>query len=177
MENDPKSWLERVAVGVLVLDAEGREARRTARVEVLVAATVLADPARLARRAGSLAERCQAVGEEESETFEPIRGQGSGVKLTAAPLPDGGAVISFAPMGASDQVEERVRQFVGEVAHDLRTPLTSILGASDLLLSGRIGEPDERHKKLLTIVGEGGEKLSDLLTNLATRFLGEEVRS
>jgi signal transduction histidine kinase len=78
------------------------------------------------------------------------------------------------PLEVSAQVNDRVRQFVAHMTHDLRTPLTSILGASDLLLSGRVGEPDERHAKLLRIVGEGTQRMASLLSEISARFVAAE---
>ena len=163
-------------VGVLVLDGEGSEVHRSARVAGLLEGTALANPDRMRSRVAALAQRCQATGEMEVERFEPGTKAKTSVRLSAAALPGGGTVIMLEPVGASEFVDDRVRQFISQVTHDLRTPLTSVLGASDLLLSGRIGEPDERHKKLLRIVGEGTQKMAALLSDLAVRFLESEAR-
>jgi signal transduction histidine kinase len=168
------SVLDRIAVGVIVLDPEGQEVYRTRRVDELIGGTQLADPSRLARRLAALAHRCPAGGAREEECFE---GGDAGVRASAAALPGGGAVVTLESMAPSDQVQQRVRQFVSHVTHDLRTPLTSIMGASDLLLSGRVGAVEERHAKLLRIVGEGSQRMASLLSELASRFVEPEVRS
>ena len=169
--------LDCVAAGILLLDEEGSELHRTSRVPGLIEGTGLADPERLTRCVSSLAQRCHASVETEVETFEPIGTGGTGVQLSAAPLPEGGTIVTFEPLPPSEHVTERVRQFITQVTHDLRTPLTSILGASDLLLSGRVGEPEERHRNLLRIIGDGTGKMSELLSDLTSRFLETEVRS
>jgi signal transduction histidine kinase len=171
-----KNLLDKLAMGVLVLDANGQEVYRTPRVEGLVSGTGLAEPERFVRRVASLVSRAQASGNDEVENFEAPEATG-GVRLTAAPLADGGSAVTFAPLTQSGDVEQRVRQFVSHVTHDLRTPLTSMLGASDLLLSGRIGEVDERHARLLRIVGEGTQRMAALLTEICEKYVEESEAS
>jgi signal transduction histidine kinase len=169
--------LEALSVGVAVVDAEGEIRLRNGWVERLVSATALADPARLVRRLSSLAQRCRASGDVEVESFEPTDARGAdGVRASARPLRDGGAVVTLEPMASSEEVEERVRRFVAQLIHDLRTPLTSILGSADLLLSGRVGTPDERHERLLKIVSEGTQRMATLLTELTRKYVDPEVR-
>lgn len=177
-EGEGSEFLDGLAVGIVLLNAEGEVRLRTAPVDRLVASTALADPARLMRRVSSLAERCQASGGRETESFEPVHGDhADGVRLSAAPVAAGGTVVTVEALRPSEAVEERVRQFVSQLTHDLRTPLTSILGASDLLLSGRVGTPEERHLRLLKIVNEGTQRMAALLTELAHKFVEPEVRT
>lgn len=166
---------DRLTVGVMVLGADGEVLRRNVQIEAVVAPTALADPNRLVRRIAALAQRCSEANAEQTENFEAIRPGGeAGVRATAVPLPEGGAVITFERLSNSADVDQRVQQFVGQITHDLRTPLTSILGASDLLLSGRVGVPDDRHLRLLKIVSEGTQRLAAQLSDLAQQFVEPE---
>jgi signal transduction histidine kinase len=166
--------LEHLAVGVLVTDDAGNEVLRNSRVDVLLEPTFLASRERLSRRLSSLAQRCQDGEATSSECFESTNGNAGGVRVSASSLADGGTLFTVEPLEISERVNERVRQFVAHMTHDLRTPLTSILGASDLLLSGRVGEPDERHAKLLRIVGEGTQRMASLLSEISARFVAPE---
>ena len=174
--NIDSSLLDRIAVGLIVLDGDGEMIFRTNRVDELVRDTQIADDARRANRIASLAQRCLAAGATEMESFEGCEG-GEGVMASATPNPDGGVVVTLESMGSSDAVQQRVRQFVSHVTHDLRTPLTSIMGASDLLLSGRVGALEDRHARLLKIVGEGTQRMASLLSELSSRFVEPEVGS
>ncbi len=167
--------LEHLAVGVLVHDARGEEEFRTSRVEGLLGGTMLSDPNRLARRLSSLAQQCRESGTPASEFFESTADAGDGVRLWASALSEGRTLFTVEPMEPSEKVNERVRQFVAHVTHDLRTPLTSLLGASDLLLSGRLGQPDEKHVRLLRIVNEGTQRMAALLNEITARFVNEQV--
>ena len=166
--------LEHLAVGVLVTDGAGNEVLRTSQVDALLEPTFLASRDRLSRRLSSLAQRCQDGEATSSECFESASGDTGGVRVSASSLSEGGTLFTVEPLEVSERVNERVRQFVALMTHDLRTPLTSILGASDLLLSGRVGEPDERHAKLLRIVGEGTQRMASLLSEISARFVATE---
>ena len=136
---------------------------------------MLSEPDRLARRLSSLAQRCREVGKPTSEFFESTAEAYYGVRLWASPLPEQGTLFTLEPMEPSAQVDERVHQFVAHVTHDLRTPLTSLLGASDLLLSGRLGQPDEKHAKLLGIINEATQRMADLINELTERFVKRQT--
>jgi len=60
---------------------------------------------------------------------------------------------------------EPVRALVSQLAHDLRNPLTSISGAAELLLSGRVGELVGAQQRLVKIVDDGTQKLATIIRN------------
>ena len=65
------------------------------------------------------------------------------------------------------QVSERRKQLLGSLAHELKTPMTSIIGYSDTLLHVRINE--EQQKKALTHINNECrrlERLSGKMMNL-----------
>lgn len=62
---------------------------------------------------------------------------------------------------------EPVRKLVGQLAHDLRSPLTSIAGAAELLLSGRVGPLPGVQEKLVKIVDDGASKMATIIQHAA----------
>lgn len=66
-----------------------------------------------------------------------------------------------------------VRKVFSQVNHDLRSPLTSIAGAAELLLSGRVGSVEGIQRKLVTIIEEGSKKMSAILARTKRRLAEE----
>ncbi|MDW8048944.1 MAG: PAS domain S-box protein [Nitrososphaerota archaeon] len=57
-------------------------------------------------------------------------------------------------------------QFISTATHEIRTPLVSIKGYTDLLLSGKLGEIPEKIRSLLTIVAKNTDRLLELTNEL-----------
>ncbi|MEM7311356.1 MAG: PAS domain-containing sensor histidine kinase [Planctomycetota bacterium] len=67
------------------------------------------------------------------------------------------------------QVEEARRakdQLLGNLAHEVRTPLTTIKGFVDLLARGHLGELEQRQAEALRTVSKNVERLTDLVANM-----------
>lgn len=62
---------------------------------------------------------------------------------------------------------DSVRRLISQLAHDLRSPLTSIAGAAELLLSGRVGELEGTQAKLIRIVDEGAGKMTSIIQGVS----------
>src|SRR5881628_1109853 len=64
------------------------------------------------------------------------------------------------------QMEETKREFFATVSHELRSPLTSIRGAADLLRDGVPGPLTERQGRLTDIIGQSSERLLRLVNQI-----------
>jgi signal transduction histidine kinase len=80
----------------------------------------------------------------------------------------GGFLFLVANLTAQVSGSEPVRKLVSQLAHDLRSPLTSISGAAELLLSGRVGGLETVQQKLVRIVDEGATKMATIITTVST---------
>lgn len=64
-----------------------------------------------------------------------------------------------------DENEKRMRDFVANVSHELKSPITSIKGFTEALIDGK-GKTEERTKKFLNIIDKESNRLSKLVDNL-----------
>lgn len=82
------------------------------------------------------------------------------------PMPEGesrGTLFVVADLTAHLTGSEAVQRMVSQLAHDLRSPLTSITGAAELLLSGRVGSLEGTQEKLIRIVDDGAGKITRII--------------
>ena len=64
------------------------------------------------------------------------------------------------------QMEETKREFFATVSHELRSPLTSIRGAADLLREGVPGPLTEKQDRLMEIISQSSERLLRLVNQI-----------
>ncbi len=88
------------------------------------------------------------------------------VKQVEDPTDEMGALIeSFNKMADSlEKAEERRSEFIANISHELRTPMTTISGFADGILDGTI--PPEEEKKYLRSISEETKRLSRLVREM-----------
>ncbi len=92
---------------------------------------------------------------------------GRAFDVTAAPLPDGGAVAVLRDLTETERVEKTRRDFIANVSHELRTPLTSIQGYSETLLD-TAPENSGSTREFLEIIRKNAARMSRLTEDLLT---------
>lgn len=109
---------------------------------------------------------------EASETQKPVTTRATSIirghtfDVTAAPLPDGGAVVVLRDLTETERVEKTRRDFIANVSHELRTPLTSIQGYAETLLD-TAGE-SKHSRDFLEIIRKNAARMSRLTEDLLT---------
>jgi two-component system phosphate regulon sensor histidine kinase PhoR len=91
---------------------------------------------------------------------------GRAFDVTAAPLPDGGAVAVLRDLTETERVEKTRRDFIANVSHELRTPLTSIQGYSETLLDS--SDNSGHSREFLEIIRKNAARMSRLTEDLLT---------
>lgn len=86
------------------------------------------------------------------------------VSLTARPLADGGAVIAFFDLTAVRRLEAVRRDFVANVSHELKTPLTIIGGFAETLASD--DPPAERRREFAQMIRSNAQRMQRLVDDL-----------
>jgi two-component system phosphate regulon sensor histidine kinase PhoR len=120
----------------------------------------------VARTAQEASAECQIAA--DPSTKSPART----VELRASPLRDGsgalaGAVVVLHDVTALRKLENVRRDFVANVSHELKTPLTAIRGLVETLLDDRT-MPEETQRRFLEKVRDQAARLSALVVDLLT---------
>src|SRR5918998_177313 len=118
----------------------------------------------LARTFNSMAERLEDSFlqlEEKSATLDAI--------LNNFDEHKGGVLVVIRDLSEGRRLEENQQRFLANAAHELKTPITTILGASELLLTESKDDPEVRRRFLEHILSEAHrmQRLSDTLLRLA----------
>lgn len=118
--------------------------------------------AKAAREAVSAALEGEPVVERELEL------DGQNVLLSARPLPMGGALLVLHDVSDLRRLEMVRRDFVANVSHELKTPLTSISGYAETLVSDH-ADPDTTRRFLEVILANSRrmQELVDALLDLS----------
>lgn len=129
-------------------------------------------------------ERCVATGERVEAEFALYRDSPRHFLLCAAPLalsvsrdghpasegngsPDRGVVLVLNDITALRRLEQVRRDFVANVSHELKTPITLIKGFVETLQDGAMRDPEEA-ERFLGIVGKHADRMDALLDDLLT---------
>jgi two-component system phosphate regulon sensor histidine kinase PhoR len=86
--------------------------------------------------------------------------------VTAAPMPEGGAVAVLRDLTERERIEKTRRDFIANVSHELRTPLTSIQGYTETLLDA--APPNDHNREFLEIIRKNAARMSRLTEDLLT---------
>src|SRR5258708_6172157 len=102
--------------------------------------------------------------QRESSIAASLAGRRS-FSITAEPLPDGGVVSVLHDISEIERVEKTRRDFIANVSHDPRTPLTSIRGYAETLLeSDKIANGNTQD--FLQVIQRNAERMSRLTEDL-----------
>lgn len=95
------------------------------------------------------------------------------VSLSISPIKDSNGTIVGASKICRDITEQKViertrlkRDFLANMSHELRTPMNAILGFSELLLDGKVGELNEKQLDYLRDIHASGTHLLQLINDV-----------
>ena len=79
---------------------------------------------------------------------------------------DGGRLILLRDITQVDEARRAHDELLGNLAHEIKTPLTTIKGYVELLARGRLGEVDARQSEVLGTIGKSVDRLTGLVENM-----------
>jgi signal transduction histidine kinase len=120
-----------------------------------------------------------------SDRRQPVEGQmtrpdQSVIDFAVSPLPDGATLITFVDVTDSKRYEraliernealvaaDRLKsQFISHVSYELRTPLTNIIGFSELLANPRTGELNTKQREYLNDIAASSRTLLAIINDI-----------
>ncbi|MCJ7598706.1 MAG: PAS-domain containing protein [Methyloceanibacter sp.] len=130
-------------------------------------------------------ERVKAAVTAIASERRPIESQlnrpdGSVIACAALPLPDGGTLLTFNDISDAKRAEralieraealeeaDRIKTtFIQHVSYELRTPLTNIIGFTELLGSPFAGELNAKQREYLEDIGLSGRTLLSIIDDI-----------
>jgi signal transduction histidine kinase len=121
---------------------------------------------------------------EERESFvgQMHRADASIVDYAAMPLPDGAMLFTFADVTDAKRYEralvernealiaaDRVKnEFISHISYELRTPLTNIIGFSELLGKPQIGALNDKQREYLGDISQSSKTLLAIIDDILT---------
>ena len=114
------------------------------------------------------------------EWNEMERSDGTIIRLSISPLPDGATFVSFADITDRFRIETALRErndaleasdrmkseFVRRMSYELRTPLNSIMGFSEMLRAGTVGPLNAKQSEYTDAVIKASGQLRDLINDV-----------
>ncbi len=121
---------------------------------------------------------------EEREPFEGkmLRADNSIIDFAGMPLPDGATLFTFADVTDARRYERALEErnealvaadrmknaFIGHISYELRTPLTNIIGFSDLLSSPQVGPLNAKQHEYLGDISVSSRTLLAIIDDILT---------
>ena len=108
------------------------------------------------------------------------RPDGVVIDFAVMPLPDGATLITFADVTDAKRYEQALVErnealvaadrlkthFIGHVSYELRTPLTNIIGFSELLASPMFGDLNDKQREYLTDIMSSSSTLLAIIDDI-----------
>ena len=174
-KNELDAVLSSMAEGVLAIDLDGRIIslnRAAEKVLHLKAQEVSGQMYRESLPSQALQEVVEyALGNQEMTSDITLQGSGDQfINTLATPLRDAaggciGAVVLLHDVTDLRKLENVRRDFVANVSHELKTPITAIKGFVETLLGGAIADPADA-TRFLNIIGRQSDRLQAIIEDL-----------
>ncbi len=157
--------IESLEEGVLALDDRGTVVRINERARALlhVHTPLPIAPEHLPRETVIRVAIADALGGEATDPQEMSQLDRT-VTVSARPLPTAGAVVTILDLTMLRKLETIRRDFVANVSHELKTPLTVVGGYAETLLDD--GIPTEQRRKFVGVIRDNAMRMQRIVDEL-----------
>lgn len=118
--------------------------------------------------------------QRDSLEGQMVRPDNSVIDFATMPLPDGATLITFADVTKVRRYERALRErnealeaadrlkthFISHVSYELRTPLTNIIGFSELLASAHLGKLSDKQREYLNDIATSSQTLLAIIDDI-----------
>lgn len=118
--------------------------------------------------------------QRESLEGQMVRPDNSVIDFATMPLPDGGTLITFADVTKVRRYERALRErnealeaadrlktnFISHVSYELRSPLTNIIGFSELLAQPQFGKLNDKQREYLDDIATSSQTLLAIIDDI-----------
>ena len=157
--------LESLEEAVLAFDPSGSVVRINERGRVLLAVQAPLPFGRelLPREYAIRSAIDQALAGDDVPTSEVVIGERT-LAITSRPLPTAGAVLTLLDLTMLRRLETVRRDFVANVSHELKTPLTAVSGYAETLLDETI--PVEQRQRFVETIRDNALRMQRIVDDL-----------
>ncbi len=120
------------------------------------------------------------ISERARSTMRLQRRDGKVLDCTYVPLPDGATLITYLDITDSFQVERALRdraealeatdrlksEFIANISYELRTPLNTVIGFTEILANQYFGQLNERQQEYVSGILQSSQQLLTLINNI-----------
>ena len=120
------------------------------------------------------------ISERARSTMRLERRDEKVLDCTYVPLPDGATLITYLDITDSFQVERALRdraqaletadrlksEFIANVSYELRTPLNTVIGFTEILANQYFGQLNERQQEYISGILQSSQQLLSLINNI-----------
>jgi signal transduction histidine kinase len=157
--------LESLEEGVIALDERGTVVRINERARSLLGARATLPFAReLLPRDPTLREAIDAALAGGTTTPAEVSLQDRTVAVASRPLGTGGGVVTVLDLTTLRRLEQIRRDFVANVSHELKTPLTAVSGYAETLLDDDI--PAEQRRRFVATIHDNATRMQRIVDDL-----------
>ena len=157
--------LESLEEGVIAVDERGMVIRINQRARTLLGVgSALPFARELLPREAALREAIEQASRGTATAAAEIALNERTVAIASRPLLTGGAVVTVLDLTVLRRLETIRRDFVANVSHELKTPLTAVSGYAETLLDD--GIPQEQRRRFVTTIHDNATRMQRIVDDL-----------